>query len=99
MMTSNVKTMAVLIAHPGKQAELRKLLDGMIGPSRSEPGNLRYDLWADHTQHGVFVLDELYADTDAAAAHRASPHFQYYLANIGALAERRAFNLAALAVA
>ena len=61
MMTSNVKTMAVLIAHPGKQAELRKLLDGMIGPSRSEPGNLRYDLWADHTQHGVLVLDELYA--------------------------------------
>jgi len=78
---------------------LHSLLEGMIGPSRSEPGNLRYDLWADHIEHGVFVLDELYADTDAAAAHRASPHFQHYLANIGALAERKAFNLAALAIA
>jgi quinol monooxygenase YgiN len=98
-MTSNVKTVAVLTAHPGKEAELRNLLDGMIGPSRAEEGNLRYDLWADNADQGVFVLDELYADAAAVAAHRASPHFQYYVANIGALAERKAYSLEALAVA
>jgi len=33
------------------------------------------------------------------AAHQASPHFQHYRANIGALAERRALSLQAVAVA
>jgi quinol monooxygenase YgiN len=47
----------------------------------------------------VFVLDELYADADAAAAHQASPHFQHYRANVGALADRTALSLQAVAVA
>jgi len=97
--TSNVKTVAVLTARAGKEAELRALLDGLIGPSRAEPGNLRYDLWADQGEPGVFVLDELYVDAAAGAAHRASPHFQHYLANIGGLAERRAFSLEPVSVA
>ena len=98
-MTSSVKTVGILTAHPGKQLELRDLLEGLIDPSRSEPGNLRYDLWTDPSQPGVFVLDELYADADAATAHQASPHFQHYRANVGALADRRALSLQAVAVA
>lgn len=98
-MTDNVKTVAVLTAHLGKEAELRTLLEGLIAASRAEPGNLRYDLWTDQTDPRVFVLDELYADAAAGSAHRASSHFQHYLANIGALAERRAFSLAPIAVA
>lgn len=98
-MTSNVKTVGILTAHPGKEAELRSLVEGLIDPSRSEPGNLRYDLWTDPSQPGLFVIDELYVDADAAAAHQASPHFQHYRANIGALAERRALSLQAVAVA
>ena len=94
-----MKTVAILTAHPGKEAQLRSLLEGLIGPSRSEPGNLRYDLWTDSSEAGVFVLDELYADADAAAAHQGSPHFQHYRANVGALADRRAFSLQAVAVA
>jgi len=98
-MTGNVKTVGILKAHPGKETELRNLLEGLIGSSRSEPGNLRYDLWIDPSERGVFVLDELYVDADAAAAHRASPHFQHYLANVGALADRRAWSLRAVVVA
>ena len=88
-----MKTVGILTALPGKQEELRSLLEGLIGPSRSEPGNLRYDLWTDTSEPGVFVLDELYVDADAAAAHQASSHFQHYRANVGALAERRALRL------
>ncbi|SFK48193.1 Quinol monooxygenase YgiN [Sphingomonas sp. NFR04] len=92
-MTSNVKIVAILTARPGKEAELRTLLEGLIEPSRAEPGNLRYDLWADPAEPGVFVLDELYVDAAARETHRATPHFQHYLATIAQLAERKAFNL------
>jgi quinol monooxygenase YgiN len=71
----------------------------MIAPSRAEAGNLRYDLWTDQSSPGRFVLDELYADSAAIAAHRASPHFQNYLSKIGDLAERTALALDPVAVA
>ncbi|WP_294255911.1 putative quinol monooxygenase [uncultured Sphingomonas sp.] len=98
-MSTNVKTVAILTAHAGKVAELRQLLDAMLAPSRAEPGNLRYDLWQDRDDPARFVLDELYADADAVAAHRASPHFQAYAAKIADLAERTAIPLTPVAVA
>lgn len=92
-MTNPVKVVAVLTARPGAAERLRVLLDGMLAPSRAEPGNLRYDLWQDQSEPGRFFLDELYTDVDAVAAHRATPHFQAYLAAINDLAERSAFVL------
>ncbi|ADH91603.1 Antibiotic biosynthesis monooxygenase [Ancylobacter novellus DSM 506] len=77
-MSNRVKVIAILVARPNKSEELRSLIDGMVALSRKEPGNLRYDLWRDPTDPDRFVLDELYADTDAVAAHRATPHFQNY---------------------
>ncbi len=94
-----VKIIAVLIARPGKADALRALLDGMLAPSRSEPGNLRYDLWQDQADPTCFALDELYLDDDAVAAHRATPHFQDYLSRIGDLAERTSRVLDPAAVA
>jgi quinol monooxygenase YgiN len=98
-MTAPIKIMAILSARPGKAAELRALLDTMVAASRTEAGNLRYDLWVDQANEARFVLDELYVDDAAVAAHRASPHFQAYLAAIGDLAERTAVTLRGLAVA
>lgn len=92
-MPDNVKVVAILTARPGKADALRTLLDGMLEPSRSEAGNLRYDLWQHQGEPGRFYLDELYVDGDAVAAHRATPYFQTYLAAIGDLAERTAFVL------
>ncbi len=98
-MPHHVKVVAVLVARPGKGGELRVLLDGMVAPSREEPGNLRYDLWRDRADPDRFVLDELYADDGAVAAHRATPHFQDYASTIGDLAERTALVLDPAAVA
>jgi quinol monooxygenase YgiN len=97
-MSNHVKVMAILVARPGKGGELRSLLEGLIAPSREEPGNLRYDLWQDQTDPNRFVLDELYADGDAVAVHRATPHFQAYVAAINDLAERTALVLDPAAV-
>ena len=98
-MSDHVKIMAILAARPNKARKLRALLDSMLAPSRAEAGNLRYDLWQDQTDPDRFVLDELYADQEAVAAHRATPHFQTYLSAINTLAERTALVLNPAAVA
>lgn len=89
-MTGRAKIVAILDAKDGKSDELRDLLVGMTASCRAEPGNLRWDLWIDPARPGRFVIDELYRDMDAIAAHRATPHFQAYVARIGGLAERTA---------
>lgn len=89
-MTGQVKIVAVLTARPGRAEALRALLDGMVAPSRGEAGNLRYDLWRDQANPERFVLDELYVDNAAIAAHRETAHFRNYLAQINELAERMA---------
>src|SRR5262245_18205882 len=87
-MSTPVKTIAILVATPGMVEELRALLDGMVVPSRAEPGNLQYDLWRDHSDAARFVLEELYTNDAAVAAHRATPHFEKYSSRINDLAER-----------
>lgn len=87
-MTNTVKITAILTARPGKTDELKDLLFGMVGPCRAEPGNLRWDVWQDQTGADRFVLDELYTDNAAVAAHRETSHFQNYFLKINELAER-----------
>jgi len=98
-MTNPVKIVAVLTARAGKTEDLKALLLGMTAPSRSEPGNLRYDLWLDQANPDRFVLDELYTDNAAVAAHRETPHFKNYLSRISDLAERMPFVLDPVQVA
>ena len=97
--TSHVKIMAILTAKPGKAEELQALLDGMLAPSRAEPGNLRYDLWREQGNANRFVLDEFYIDAAAVAAHRETPHFRDYLGRIADVAERSALLLDPVQVA
>jgi quinol monooxygenase YgiN len=42
---------------------------------RDEPGCLRFDICSVASDENRFLLYELYADADAFAAHKASPHF------------------------
>ena len=75
------------------------LLFGMAAACRAEPGNLRCDIWRDQAEAGRFVLDELYADDAAVAAHRETPHYTSYVARTGDLAERTALVLDPVEVA
>lgn len=97
-MANPVKIVAILVAKPGKAESLRALLDGMVGPSRAEPGNLRWDIWQDQAAPERFVLDELYKDNADVAAHRETPHFKHYLAHINDLADRTAMVLNAVKI-
>ncbi|MDR4306635.1 antibiotic biosynthesis monooxygenase [Chelatococcus sambhunathii] len=98
-MPTNAKIVAVLTAKPDKVEDLKALLAGMVAPSRAEPGNLRWDVWRDQADPARFVLDELYVDSAAVAAHRETPHFKNYVSKVGALAERSAFVLDPVQVA
>lgn len=95
----SVDTVAILTAHPGKLKELEALLLGMVGASRAESGNRRYDLYRDHSDANRFVLDETYINEAAVAAHHATPHFQHYLSAINGLADRVVITLAPINVA
>lgn len=92
-MPHSVKIMAILAARPRKAGELEALLSGMAPACRAEPGNLRWDIWRDQADATRFVLDELYQDNEAVAAHRQTSHFKAYLAKINDLAERTALVL------
>lgn len=92
-MTNSVKTVAILAARPGKAEDLKALLFGMAPSCRAEPGNLRWDVWQDRSEPARYVLDELYVDADAVAAHRETPHYKHYLATINDVAERMAVAL------
>jgi quinol monooxygenase YgiN len=87
------KIMAILSARPGKAEALLDLLHAMRPQCHAEPGNLRWDIWRDSADPERFVLDELYVDAAAAAAHRQTPHFQDYAGRVNDLAERTALTL------
>jgi autoinducer 2-degrading protein len=50
--------------------------------SRTEPGNLRYDLLRDDDDPNHFLLYEVYRDAEALEAHRTTPHFQKWAATV-----------------
>jgi quinol monooxygenase YgiN len=97
-MSSYVKITAMLTARPEKAEKLRSLLLGMAPHCRAEPGNLRWDIWQDQSRPGCYVLDELYQNGIAVAAHRETPHYKDYLARIGDLADRTALVLSPIEV-
>ncbi|MDI7862850.1 antibiotic biosynthesis monooxygenase [Rhizobiaceae bacterium n13] len=97
-MPETVKVYAVLCANDGRAEELRALLRWMVAPSRAEEGNLRYDLWQDIAKPGRFVLEGLYRDQAAAAAHKDSVHFRHYAPRISDVAMHTVIPVIALDV-
>lgn len=89
-MVTPAKITAILTAKPDREGDLLTLLETMAPHCRAEPGNLRWDIWQDQSRPGRYVLDELYVDEAAVAAHRQTPHFLDYLARVGDIADRMA---------
>jgi autoinducer 2-degrading protein len=50
--------------------------------TRTEPGNLRYDVLRSADDPNHFILYEVYQTKEALAAHRETPHFQKWLATV-----------------
>jgi quinol monooxygenase YgiN len=81
-----------LRALAGKEDELRRDLSALVEPSRAEDGNIRYDLFEDQEQPGLFVFVEEWASVEARTQHHEhGPHIQNFHANGVHNVEKREF--------
>jgi (4S)-4-hydroxy-5-phosphonooxypentane-2,3-dione isomerase len=71
----------VYIIKPGHEEEAAELLRNMTGPTRAEPGNIMYQAHRSAADPRKFLLYEQYTGMPAFEAHRATAHFQEYIAN------------------
>jgi quinol monooxygenase YgiN len=69
---------------PGLHDQVEAVLRTMVPATRSEEGNRRYDLFksVDPSGSHLLFLVEHYVDDAAAAAHRETPHYKQYRADV-----------------
>ena len=63
-------------ARPGKEAELRALLTGMLAPTRKEAGCLNYDLHIAADDPSKFLIYENWASKGHHEAHDKTRHVE-----------------------
>ena len=76
---SNIKITAIITVKAEHRAELLDVFTALVGESRKEGGNLRYDLHQDLQNPNRFVFFENWKDQAAVDSHNASVHFQNFL--------------------
>jgi quinol monooxygenase YgiN len=80
---TDISVVATFTPKQGQESAVEGILRGMIGPTRKEPGCLRYELYASADPEPQFVLIEAYAGQPALEAHRATDHYKSYRGRIG----------------
>ncbi|MGE6335117.1 putative quinol monooxygenase [Stenotrophomonas sp. NPDC077659] len=76
---SEFDMLAILRAKPGREEGLCENLIRLVGPSREEAGNLRYDLYRDTADPARFVFVERWASqADQQQHHNFGPHIQAF---------------------
>jgi quinol monooxygenase YgiN len=81
---TEVRVIARSVARKGKEDQLRALLQGMLVPTRAEPGCKSYELYESDST-GRFYFDETWESHAALDEHVATPHFRYLEQTIGEL--------------
>lgn len=79
MKNQTIKVVARLQSKPGKEAELKTLLQGLITPTRNEPGNLSYDLLVNREEPAEFTFVEEWQDDTALNEHFETSHVKMAL--------------------
>ena len=81
---AEVRVIARSVARKGQENQVRKLLRGMLIPSRAESGCKLYDIYESNTK-GRFYFCELWESQTALDKHAASPHFKHLEQRLGEL--------------
>ena len=76
MNEKTVTVVATFHARPGKEAELRAALIGLLAPTRKEPGCLNYDLHQSPEDPAKFLFHENWTSKAALDAHLQSPQIK-----------------------
>ena len=74
-MEPGICVIARAVAKPGNEEGLRKVLNGMLSPTRAEDGCSFYRLF-EAREPGLFYFYELWRDEAALNAHVGSVHFK-----------------------
>ena len=86
MSERNITVVATFEARPGKEAELKKALIGLVAPTRKEAGCLNYDLHALPDNPAKFLFHENWTSKAHLDAHLQSAHIQALLPRVDELA-------------
>jgi|SRR5271157_3600357 len=81
---AEVRVIARSVARKGKEDQLRALLQGMLTPTRAEPGCKLYELYESDSR-GRFYFYETWESQAALDQHIATPHFKHLEQSIGEL--------------
>jgi quinol monooxygenase YgiN len=79
---AEIRVIARFLARKGKEDQLRALLQGMLTPTRAEPGCKSYELYESDSQ-GRFYLYETWEGHSAFDQHIATPHFRHLQRAVG----------------
>lgn len=71
-----IKVVAHVRAKAGKEEELKKVMLGLIAPTRKEAGCLRYELFQNKEDSADLTFVEGWESDAALDAHMKTPHFQ-----------------------
>jgi quinol monooxygenase YgiN len=71
-----VRVLAFFKAKPGKGRKLEKALLTLIGPMRSEPGNIAYVLHSSTKDPHELVFDEIFESYRAFEKHGQKPYIK-----------------------
>jgi quinol monooxygenase YgiN len=82
-----VAVVAIFVAKPGKEEELRQVLEANVAPTRKERGALQYDLHRDIKEPRRFIFFERWESEAALDEHGQSPHIQAFRAKAPELTE------------
>jgi len=62
----------------GKEARLRREMQGLVPPTRAEAGCLRYDLHESKTEPGWFLLYEMWKSQANLDSHFQTPYLKAF---------------------
>jgi len=71
-----VRVLAFFRAKPGRGKELEKILQELVLPTRSEPGNIAYVLHRSTKNPDELVFDEMFISMKAFGEHAQKPLHQ-----------------------
>lgn len=91
------ETQVIVIAHftakSGKQEELSTFLQGLVGPTRREPGCIRYEVNQDLNDPVTFTFVETFADQRAFESHCRMPYIVKLFETLPVLVEKQYIGL------
>nr|WP_014989392.1 MULTISPECIES: putative quinol monooxygenase [Sinorhizobium/Ensifer group]ASP82976.1 antibiotic biosynthesis monooxygenase [Sinorhizobium meliloti]MQV19718.1 antibiotic biosynthesis monooxygenase [Sinorhizobium meliloti]MQV33098.1 antibiotic biosynthesis monooxygenase [Sinorhizobium meliloti]MQW18145.1 antibiotic biosynthesis monooxygenase [Sinorhizobium meliloti]RVE79412.1 antibiotic biosynthesis monooxygenase [Sinorhizobium meliloti] len=82
-MKEKLVVIATVVAHPGKEEQLREGLLGLVSFAKTEPGFVQYDLHVSLERPGEFVFYEIWEDEQSLDVHNNTESMKAFGAKAG----------------